>query len=76
MPSVIDYINYDKLYFAFGNSVFKRIVTDIACNVPTHFAISYLNDSYQLITKRLCSRFDGKNVTAIYDRKTDPSLKQ
>ena len=76
MPSVLDYINYDKPYFAFGNSVFnKNSLPTPYSLLPTKFAISYLNNSYQLITIDYVLEFDGKNFNAIYDRKADPSLK-
>jgi phosphoglycerol transferase MdoB-like AlkP superfamily enzyme len=76
MPSILDYIHYDKPYFAFGNSVFKKNnLTTYDLRLTTNFAISFLNDSYQLITADYVLQFDGKKFNSIYDRKTDPSLK-
>jgi len=43
MPSVLDYLNYQNEFIAFGNSIF-----DLPAN---HFAINYLNGVYQLIEK-------------------------
>lgn len=41
MPSILDYLNYDKDYFALGNSIFD------SSGIP--FSVSYLNYQYQLI---------------------------
>ncbi len=41
LPSVLDYLNYDKEYFALGESVFDE--------TSLGFSISYLNYNYQLI---------------------------
>lgn len=40
-PSVLDYLNYDKPYFAFGNSVFD--------STSERFAVNFINDTYQYI---------------------------
>lgn len=41
LPSVLDFLKYPDEYFAYGNSVFTKS--------PEGFAISYLNETYQMI---------------------------
>ena len=41
LPSIMDYLHYDKDYFAMGESIFD--------STAFHFSISYLNYRYQLI---------------------------
>ena len=78
MPSILDYLKYDKPYISFGNSVFNsqsspRSTKREAPN--TSFAISFLNGSYQVIDKDYVLIFDGKQFIALYDRKKDHTLK-
>ena len=65
LPSVLDYLNYDKNYFALGESVFG--------NSSLGFSISYLNYNYQIIhgnqiiktdfkTNYNYERFPGGNI--------------
>lgn len=41
MPSVLDYLGYNKKFFAWGNSVFR--------NGSPHFVINSISDTYQLL---------------------------
>ncbi len=85
MPSILDYINYNKAYFAFGNSIFasseeRRAMSNeqksVIQNYKTHyFAINYLSDTYEIIDKNYVLQFDGKRCLGLYDRIVDPSLK-
>ncbi len=76
MPSVLDYIHYNKHYFAFGKSIFnQKARTTNNEQLATNFAISYLNNSYQFISADYVIWYDGKAFTSIFDRKADPSLK-
>ncbi|MBN1650078.1 MAG: sulfatase-like hydrolase/transferase [Bacteroidales bacterium] len=52
MPSVLDYLNYNKPFFAFGNSVFDMAAPD--------FALYYLNEVYHGITSDAIIEFDGE----------------
>ncbi len=67
MPSILDYLNYDKNYFSFGSSVFNAN-TD-------HFNISYINGQYQLIKGNYSLQFDGTKATTLFDIIKDPLLK-
>ncbi|MBI2269472.1 MAG: sulfatase-like hydrolase/transferase [Bacteroidetes bacterium] len=68
MPSILDYLNYSKPYFAFGQSVFD--------SVQTRHNVNYINDIYQLISDRYLLQFDGKKATALYEYQTDSLLKK
>lgn len=58
LPSVLDYLNYDKPFFSFGESVFS----------PEYrgFAIIYREGVYQLIKDGYCLQFNGKNTVGLY----------
>lgn len=68
MPSILDYLNYAKPYFAFGQSVFD--------SVQTRHNVNYINDTYQLISDRYLLQFDGKKATALYEYHKDSLLKK
>jgi phosphoglycerol transferase MdoB-like AlkP superfamily enzyme len=66
MPSILDYLHYPKPYFSFGISVFD--------STATHFAFTYHNEQYQLITNDYSLGFDGKKVTDLYNYAKDSLL--
>ena len=68
MPSVLDYLNYDKPFTAFGESVFD--------SSSVHFAVNYLNETYQLIYKNHSYIFDGISGVSLYDLKKDIMMKK
>lgn len=65
-PSVIDFLGFGSPIISFGTSVFSA----------SHdgFAISYLNNYYQLIEDQYCLQFDGEKSIAFYNWQTDPLL--
>jgi phosphoglycerol transferase MdoB-like AlkP superfamily enzyme len=67
LPSVLDYLNYDKDFIAFGNSVFD--------STASHYAVSYLFGIYQLIQNEYLLKFDGEKDIALYNLKNDITLK-
>ena len=68
MPSVLDYLNYDKKFISYGNSVFD--------NKSKPFSINYINGIYQIIKDNFMLQFDGKTSIAIYNIKKDSLLKK
>ncbi len=68
MPSVLDYLNFDKPYFSFGSSVFDSSAQG--------FAINYLNDTYQYIDKDYSLILDTIQGNILYDYKTDLTLQK
>jgi phosphoglycerol transferase MdoB-like AlkP superfamily enzyme len=66
MPSIMDFLNYDKPYIAFGNSVFD--------STSEHFAINYINNTYQLIENGYAIQFDGKQIISLYNVTNDSLL--
>ena len=67
LPSTLDLLNYPDSFVAFGQSVFK--------DKYPGYSISFLNDIYQLITKKYVIHFNGVEITGYYDRLNDPLLK-
>jgi len=67
MPSVLDFLNFDKPYFSYGNSVFN--------NTKPHFNITFINGEYQLIKDDYVLKFDGEHSISLYQIKKDSLLK-
>jgi len=67
MPTLLDYLHYDKQYVAFGKDLFHPSVDN--------FAINFLNGNYQVFNNRQILQSDGKTVAGLFDYKTDRSLK-
>lgn len=68
MPSVLEYLNYDKPYFAFGENCLTK--------TKEHpYAICYNNPEYQILSDSLMVQFDGNVVTGVYNHAADPLLK-
>ena len=68
LPSVLDYLNYDRNYSAFGSSIFSK--------ESAHFAINYTNGIYQFISEGFALQFDGTNYVSMYDLKKDSLLEK
>lgn len=66
LPSVLDYLNYDREFFSFGKSIFD--------STETHFAFNYLNGIYQIISDDYCLQFDGVQSIGLYNYARDSSL--
>jgi phosphoglycerol transferase MdoB-like AlkP superfamily enzyme len=64
MPSVLHYLGYGKPFVAFGTSVFDQ--------ENEGFAISFLSGSYLFLQGDYALIFDGVEVKAVYNLKSDP----
>lgn len=60
IPSVLHYLHYKESFKFYGNSIFD--------STKTHWALSYLEGIYQLITKDYVINFDGEKITSYYKR--------
>lgn len=67
LPSVMDYLGYDKPYVAYGSSLFDT--------AAPHFSVHYISGLYGLIKDDHYIEFDGDRVTSLYDLRGDPLLK-
>ncbi|MBP7497252.1 MAG: sulfatase-like hydrolase/transferase [Bacteroidales bacterium] len=67
MPSLLDYINYPKPYFAFGNSLFNQ--------KKNKFAISFFNDNYLFFIDDYLIVFDGTGCRELYNYNKDLLIK-
>jgi len=65
MPSVLDYIHYNKPFFSFGKSIF---------DTASYFSLTYNSGWYQLLEGDNMIQFDGKQTTEMYNYKTDSML--
>ncbi len=60
IPSVLDYLHYPNEFKFYGNSIFD--------STKTHWALSYLEGIYQLITRKYIINSDGEQITSFYNR--------
>lgn len=63
LPSVLDYLHYNKDFIAFGNSVFDT--------TTSHFSIHYISGVYGLVKDGYLLEFNGAATTALFDLKKD-----
>lgn len=66
LPSVLNYLNFDQPFFAFGRNVLDSI--------SSPFAISYTNSTYQFIRDDILLLFDGEKTIGAFNYKTDSLL--
>jgi phosphoglycerol transferase MdoB-like AlkP superfamily enzyme len=66
-PSVINYLHIKDPIISYGSSVFDR---------DTGWAVSYLNNVYQLITDSLLIQYDGEELIGVYNLSNDLLLKR
>jgi phosphoglycerol transferase MdoB-like AlkP superfamily enzyme len=67
MPSVLDYIHYNKSYFSFGKSIF---------DTTSYFAFTYNSGWYQLMEGEYMIQFDGNKTTEMYNYINDSMLQK
>jgi phosphoglycerol transferase MdoB-like AlkP superfamily enzyme len=68
LPGIMDYLGYDKSYFAFGNSMLDE--------KKYGNAINYIDDTYQLISDHYSYILDNTDKHFIYDLSADSTLKK
>ncbi|MDI6766413.1 MAG: LTA synthase family protein [Bacteroidota bacterium] len=66
MPTILDYLNYDGDFMAFGSSLFDT--------VQPRYVINYLNDSYRIFDKEYALSFDGEKTVNLFQYTTDGLL--
>jgi len=66
-PTVLDYLNYDRPYFAFGNSAFHPVQPD--------YALYNFSGNYALVGDSLFSLLNNFEVQAAYRYRRDSLLK-
>lgn len=66
MPTILNYLNYDKPYFAFGE--------DMLHPKKDKFAISYYGNAFQLIMDDWVLQYDLQKVVGLYNLQQDPVM--
>ncbi|MBK9480022.1 MAG: LTA synthase family protein [Bacteroidetes bacterium] len=66
MPTILDLLNFDKPYFAYGKSVYDT--------TTNHYVINYFNGVYQSSSSTTCLFFDGEKTRSFYDLTQDSIL--
>ncbi|MFT5618844.1 MAG: phosphoglycerol transferase MdoB-like AlkP superfamily enzyme [Arenicella sp.] len=67
MPTILDYLNFDKPYFSFGKSLLDSTAKNTVLN--------YRGNHYQFFMDSLVLQSDGSKTTGLYKFKTDELLK-
>jgi phosphoglycerol transferase MdoB-like AlkP superfamily enzyme len=66
MPSILNFLHYNKPFVAFGESVFN--------DSSNKFSVNFTGSLYQCMNDSILLQFDGENVVSVYNFKTDPGL--
>ena len=69
MPTVLNYLGYDKNYLAFGTDLIDSV------SAPYHFSIHYINGFYGLIKDGYYMEFNGSRCTSLFNIAKDPDQK-
>jgi len=67
MPSVLDYLNFNRDFIAFGNSVFDT--------AAPHFSVHYISGIYGMIKDGYLLEFNGIKTTAFFNLRNDEMQK-
>lgn len=68
MPTILSYLNYPYPYVAFGNNLFDPS--------KRRFVINYIEESYQFLCGDYAIYMTDDKLSAIYNRKEDPELRE
>jgi phosphoglycerol transferase MdoB-like AlkP superfamily enzyme len=63
MPSVLDYLNFDRDFIGFGNSIFDT--------AASHFSVHYISGIYGMMKDGYLLEFNGVRTTAFFDLRKD-----
>ena len=66
MPTILDFLGYDKPYFAFGK--------DLLDPKQDKIAVTYIGNTFQMIWDEWVIQHDTYETVAIYNRESDPLL--
>ncbi len=66
LPTVLNYLNYDKNFYAFGSNLLD--------SANTGYAVNYLNEVYQLFEGDHLLQFDGNDPIGLYNFQADSLL--
>lgn len=67
-PTILDYLNYNETFIAFGTSILN--------NSSQRIALQYVNGLYQITSGKYSLLFDGDSSTSLYNNEKDPRHKQ
>jgi phosphoglycerol transferase MdoB-like AlkP superfamily enzyme len=67
MPTILNYLGYNKPYFAFG----KDLLDDRADRI----AVNYIGNTFQLIWDNWVIQHNAVTTVGLYDRSNDPLMK-
>ena len=66
MPTILDYLNYDKKFVSFGESILVN---------KNIYSVNYKNGIYQIIDSVYILSFNGEKSISLYNYKNDSLLK-
>lgn len=68
MPTVLEYVGYDKPFIAFGKSL-------ISTTPEKSYAVNFTNEVFQYYKGEYTLLFDGDKSTSLYNIRKDPLMK-
>jgi len=67
MPSVLQYLKYNKSFISFGSSIFD--------STAEHISVEFVNNLYQITKGDYSLIFDGEKSLSLFNNKLDPANK-
>ena len=67
MPTILDYLNYDKPFVAFGKSMLDTL--------STHYAVMHSDNVYQILDDKYILLLGEKGVIGLYNHQDDTQLR-
>ena len=68
MPTILDYLNYNQTFIAFGSSILNDSTNRIA--------VQYVNGLYQITSGNFSMIFDGNKSISMFNNSEDPKHKR
>ena len=69
MPSILNFLNYDQPYLAFGRNVLTE--SDSA-----KYVVNYNSPLYQILQGEYLMQWDGEQTVSLYNLRTDPKMQK
>ena len=67
MPTILEYVGYDRPFVAFGKSL-------LSAKPEESYAVNYTNEVYQYYKGEYILLFDGEKSIAVYNIRKDPLM--
>ncbi|MCQ2192071.1 MAG: LTA synthase family protein [Paludibacteraceae bacterium] len=69
MPSILNFLNYDQPYLAFGRNV-------LTGSDSAKYVVNYNSPLYQILQGEYLMQWDGEQTVSLYNLRTDPKMQK